>query len=270
MQRVSQKSVTVRYRHPEKEVPILVLAREEGHIDAWVTFLVAGERVGVRVFRRGDFNEVLYRSLSKKAQRRVRQLIALRQGIAEEEPSFWLRQFLRENKFLQKAAAAWDDDFKKFGQLSRQTEKMLRQAWRVGSPLTRLSVLVTKRLSGARLVLWFTEPPGDEGKREPPWPQLEEGSRDEIERELESRVAYFTHFRRGAYVPAILCPQLETAFYVDLLFEITGRGLGICLWCGEVFQKTRTDRLYCCQSHADAYRIQQWRANKKKGTGRTR
>jgi len=67
------------------------------------------------------------------------------------------------------------------------------------------------------------------------------------------------YYRERDFIPAIFAPDLETAFFCYALLSFTGRGLGICLECGEVFQRTREDILYCCQSHASAYRLRRWR-----------
>lgn len=116
-----------------------------------------------------------------------------------------------------------------------------------GNPLTFLSVAFSQKLSAARLVLWR--------KGQPRGPRYGSG-----ERELRARIAYLMYWRnREDYVPAIYCPDMETAFYVYAMFSFTGRGLGICLQCGEVFQKIKPDSVYCCFSHAEAYRIRRWR-----------
>jgi len=288
MQWEKEKSVAFRFKRPDLEVPILVPSGE-GRRDAVASFYVVGlGQMGIRVLRRGDFNEVAYRSLSKRARGELRELIALRQGIVEQEdPSFWLREFLRvkarEGKFKRKVAAAVTDDVPsqsqrvgmtivqdKFGRKilaavtedmkqiwpSQRTRMMIGQVRLFGDPLTRLSVAITKKLARARLVLWWTGPPRMD--RVP--------FNDELE--MRERVAYLMHWRKANYVPAIFCPDMETAFYVYALFQITGRGFGICLHCGEVFQRTRSDLLYCCQSHASAYRLRRWRdAHRKKIRG---
>lgn len=255
MQPKKEDPVTSRFKRPDQEVPIL-MPSGEGRPDGTASFLPSGlGQVGLRVLRRGDFTKALYWELSKRAQRQLGELIALRQGITKEGPSYWLAHFLggkrREEKFGRKVSAALHSDIRKYGRPSERTELMIGRGRLFGDPLTRLSVAVTKKLSRARLVLW--------------WTGLSRRTLDTLEnpRELSNRVAHLIYFRGKDYVPAVFAPDLETAFYVYTLFNFTGRGLGTCPFCSEVFQRTREDQLYCCQSHADAFRLQRWRKEKR-------
>lgn len=254
MQRASRKSVAPRYRRHETDVPILVLSGDR-HPDAYATFLPPegfGARLGIRVLGPGDFDAMALRTLSKAAQRSLRELIALRQGIADQEhPSYWLRRFITvtpdEEKVQKKVEAALVRDIEKTGRPSSRTARLMELAELKGDPLSFLSRAITGKLSKARLVLWWKGQPLPRGA------------------EVVQRLTHFMYWRnREQFVPAIFCPDLETAFYVYALFQVTGRGFGICLECGEVFQKLRPDSLYCCFSHGEAHRLRRWRAARRK------
>ncbi len=260
-QRTYRKTVSLRYKRPATEVPILVPS-DPREYDALATFLVQGlGHVTIRVLGPGDFNKMAFRGLSKKAQSALRELIALRQGIIEqEEPSFWLRRFLKEKpdeeRFGRKVTAMLRRDVQKVGQPSALTKRLVGEGQLPGDPLTFLSVAFSRKLSGARLVLWWKGPPRLLGRC----------GDDDLE--LRDRVAHILYWRnKEHYVPAIYCPEMETAFYVYALFKFTGGGFGICPQCGEVFQKVRPDSLYCCFSHGEAFRLRRWRADRKKKPG---
>lgn len=250
MQGEKKQTVALRYRRSDADVPILVPSGDR-HPDAYATFLPPpqfGARFGVRVLGPGDFHDMALRTLSKAARRRLRELIALRQGIAEQEhPSYWLRRFTtftpREEKVQKKVEAAIVRDVEKTGRPSSRTARLMELAELKGDPLSFLSRAITGKLSKARLVLWWKGQPLPRGA------------------EIVQQLAHFMYWRnREQFVAAIFCPDLETAFYVYALFQVTGRGFGICLECGEVFQKLRPDSHYCCFSHGEAFRLRRWRA----------
>lgn len=251
MQRQSYNSVSPRYRRSETDVPILVPS-EQRHPDGYGPGLVP-----IRVLGPGDFDLLAFQGLGKKAKTRLRELIALRQGIAgEEEPSYWLSRFLtqrrEEAKLSAKVKRALDRDISKSGRPSAGTKRLIGAAQlRFGDPLAYLSHAFSAKLSGARLVLWWKgQPRFFAGEISPT--------------ELAQRVWHVLYWRKEQFVPAIFCPDMETAFYVYALFRATGRGFGICPECGDVFQKVRTDSLYCCFSHAEAFRVRRWRAEQQR------
>ena len=256
MQRTSHKTVTPRYRRKNKELLPILIPSGDRHHDALATFFVTGlGNVGLRVLGPGDFDKMAWRGLNKKARAGLRELIALRQGVAEKGPGHWLRRFAAqkplEEKFARKVRAALDLDIGKGGRPSCRTKLLLGEARLLGDPLSYLSSAITAKLSRARLVLWWKGQPRD--VLPPP-----------SESELLQRVAYLMYWRKEEqFAPAIFCPDMETAFYVYALFRMTGSGFGVCAQCGEVFQKTRPDLLYCCFSHGEAYRLRRWRAARK-------
>jgi len=265
MQRTQGNTVSLRNRQPAKDVPILVRT-EDRHPDAQATFLIEGLGYsGLRVLRAGDFNRTAYKDLEKRAQIELRELINLRQGIIEmDEPSFWAdklgKQSEEEDKIAAKIREALERDIQNLGEPSPETEKLIGEARTLKDPLTYLSAVVSQKLSGARLVLWFKGQPLGFGFAAP-----------DRETSLRRQIAHFMHYRKADFVPAIYCPDMETAFYVYALFTtLTGRGLGICQECGEVFQKERPDELYCCPSHADAFRVRRWRAEQKQKKGKAK
>lgn len=181
-----------------------------------------------------------------------RTTFALRQGIAEQEhPSYWLRRFTkftpREERVEKKVEAALVRDIEKTGRPSSRTARLMELAELKGDPLSFLSRAITGKLSKARLVLWWKGQPLPRGA------------------DIVQQLAHFMYWQnREQFVPAIFAPDLETAFYVYALFQVTGRGFGICLECGEVFQKLRPDSHYCCFSHGEAFRLRRWRAARRK------
>jgi hypothetical protein len=258
-----RKSVTVRYKPSDTNVPILVPCDPRNH-DGIATFLAysLGD-VCVRVLGPGDFHEMAFKALGTKAQRELRELIALRQGLAvKEEPSVWVGRLLwnkpKEKRMGRKVAVALRRDIQKLGHPSMRTERLMGGTRLHGDPLRFLSVALSKKLSEARLVLWW------KGEPRP----LRPFRHDDVE--LRDRIAHFLHWRRKEYVPAVFCPDMETAFYVYVMFTFTGKGLAICQECGEVFQKPHPDSMYCCFSHGEAYRIRRWRETQrqKKKTGK--
>ncbi len=98
------------------------------------------------------------------------------------------------------------------------------------SPHGVLSRTVSSRLSKSRLVLWWT------GKR---------------------------------FLPALFCPDIETALYVlVLLAKVRGKALVICPKCGQPFVRNRSNQSYCSIEHREAHRVARWRASQARGKPR--
>jgi hypothetical protein len=95
-------------------------------------------------------------------------------------------------------------------------------------PQDMVSLIVSKGLSKARLVLWWN---GDR------------------------------------FVPALYCQNIPAALYVKAMLKfLGGRGLAVCPHCNEPFIQTRSDMDYCSVAHREAHRVARFRAKKKAST----
>jgi hypothetical protein len=270
MQRHRQKSVTSRYRRAAPNVPILVPTKNPKP-DGLATF-GGPPYEGVQVLLEGDFTNILLHQLTQDARERLRVLIKCREEIREEvDGSYWTTRLREVNQQEQelvghvsqivelakrgsKKAAAFIKMMKRIEAKDQAELKMImgRRSsgeWRE-DPFSYLSRAISQRLCSARFVLWWKGSPRPTKLRN-------------LKRELHARIDHALAERSNLLVPAIYCPDLETACYVYELFRFCGRGFGICLECGNMFQKPKDGSLYCSQAHSDAHRIRRWRARKK-------
>jgi hypothetical protein len=70
---------------------------------------------------------------------------------------------------------------------------------------------------------------------------------------------------KGAFRPAIYCPDERTALYVHSFFIAPTGGIGfrVCPYDGEIFFQTRPNQDYCCPAHREAHRVARFRNGKK-------
>jgi hypothetical protein len=74
-----------------------------------------------------------------------------------------------------------------------------------------------------------------------------------------------------SFRPALLCPDLRTALYVQALLSIVGgRALVVCPHCGRAFVQKRSDQDYCSVGCRDNHRIARWRAKRKRSLGKAK
>lgn len=71
---------------------------------------------------------------------------------------------------------------------------------------------------------------------------------------------------KGAFRPAIYCPDLKSALYIHtfLLAPIGEVGFRTCPYDGEQFFQDRPNQEYCTPAHREAHRVARFRENKKR------
>ncbi len=69
----------------------------------------------------------------------------------------------------------------------------------------------------------------------------------------------------GEIKPALLCPDVKSAFLVRTLLSVAGlsTGLRLCPKCGIPFLQRQSNQDYCKASHREAHRVQRFRAKKR-------
>lgn len=77
---------------------------------------------------------------------------------------------------------------------------------------------------------------------------------------------------KGAFRPAIYCPDDKTALYIHTFFVAPSGGIGFraCPHDGEVFFQTRPNQGYCCPAHREAHRVARFRNEKKLETAKAK
>ena len=73
---------------------------------------------------------------------------------------------------------------------------------------------------------------------------------------------------KGAFRPAIYCPDLKSAVYIHtfLLAPAGEVGFRTCPYDGEQFFQDRPNQEYCTPAHREAHRMARFRENKKRKT----
>jgi hypothetical protein len=77
-------------------------------------------------------------------------------------------------------------------------------------------------------------------------------------------VAFVMWRSDGQTAPALLCPDLATAFLIRVVMSAVGAkaGMRLCPKCGQPFLQKRADQDYCSIKCREAHRIERWRAKK--------
>jgi hypothetical protein len=69
-------------------------------------------------------------------------------------------------------------------------------------------------------------------------------------------------------LPALFCPSVKTAIYVETLLSTVGStAVTVCPRCGRMFVQERSNKAYCSIRCREAHRVARWRAKKTTNTG---
>jgi predicted RNA-binding Zn ribbon-like protein len=116
--------------------------------------------------------------------------------------------------------------------------------------------------------------PGHEQEAKDIWdgvalsPREETDVRSLLSRQISNELhgVQFVLWWTGRYfTPALYCPYLPSALYVQALLKVIGKtkAFAVCPRCGNLFIQERTDQKYCSIAHREAHRVARWRARGK-------